>query len=70
MLSKHATSYGAAKCIEKLEFDKQTAEILECTCTIADRNIYLFHYYDEILKSIGETLNIDFSARAMTSKEI
>lgn len=42
----------------------------KCTCAIADRNIYFFHYYDEILKSIGETLNIDFSARAMTLKEI
>jgi len=41
-----------------------------CTCAPASQNIYLFHYYDEVLKDLGEALNIDFSIKARTLKDI
>lgn len=40
------------------------------TCTLADQNIYLFHYYDKCLKALGEATGVDFSAKALTLKSI
>ena len=41
----------------------------KCTCAIADRNIYFFHYYDEILKSIGETPPAETTAAGASVSE-
>lgn len=42
----------------------------KCTCALASQNIYLFHYYDEILRDIGELMDIDFATAARSLKEI
>jgi len=41
-----------------------------CTCALAAQNIYLFHYYDNILEDIGNVLEIDFSTKARTLQDI
>ena len=41
-----------------------------CGCSLMDKNTYLFNYYDDILKTIGEDLGIDFSLKYRTLKEI
>ncbi len=40
------------------------------SCSLLEQNIYLFDYYDEILSSIGKELEIDFSKKYRTVKEI
>ena len=40
------------------------------TCSVLEENIYTFHYYDEILKDIGEIFNIDFSRKYRTLGDI
>ena len=40
------------------------------TCTLADQNIYIFHYYDECLKALGKAVNVNFSSKALTLKDI
>lgn len=39
-------------------------------CSLAQQNYYLFDYYDEILKDIGSTMDIDFGKRIRTLGEI
>ena len=39
-------------------------------CTLVQQNYYLFDYYDETLKAIGEVTGIDFSKRIRTLGEI
>lgn len=41
-----------------------------CECSLMEQNIYLFDYYDEILKDIGDLLGIDFGKKYRTLKEI
>lgn len=54
----------------RLERKYDVSSILEslrkCECSLVEQNIYLFDYYDEILKDIGELLNIDFSKKYRT----
>lgn len=40
------------------------------TCALAAQNVYLFHYYDEVLKDIGDELEIDFATKARTLQNI
>ena len=40
------------------------------SCSLLEQNIYLFDYYDEILSAIGKELDIDFSKKYRTVKEI
>ncbi len=42
----------------------------KCSCSLLEQNIYLFDYYNEILRSIGKELDIDFSKKYRTVKEI
>lgn len=58
----------------KIERKHSSMAIVEslrnCTCALVDQNIYMFHYYDEVLKDLGNALNIDFSTRVRSLKEI
>lgn len=47
-----------------------TDSLRKCTCALASQNVYLFHYYDEVLKDLGDVIGIDFSRKARTLKEI
>lgn len=40
------------------------------SCSLLEQNMYLFDYYDEILSDIGKELEIDFSKKYRTVKEI
>lgn len=53
--------YGVSAILESLR---------RCECSLVEQNIYLFDYYDEILKDIGELLKIDFSKKYRTLGEI
>lgn len=58
----------------KLDKKYSVGKILESlsksSCCNEDENIYLFNYYDEVLKDIGNVLNIDFSLKRRTLKDI
>lgn len=41
-----------------------------CTCTLLQQNYYLFDYYDDVLKDIGDAMGIDFDKRLRTRGEI
>jgi transposase len=53
--------YGVTTMLESLR---------KATCSLLEENLYTFHYYDEILKDIGEVFNIDFSQKYRTLDEI
>ena len=40
------------------------------SCSLLEQNLYLFDYYDEILAAIGKELEIDFSGKYRTVKDI
>lgn len=42
----------------------------KASCTLVQQNYYLFDYYDEVLKDIGNVVGIDFSKRIRTLGEI
>lgn len=42
----------------------------KASCSLVQQNYYLFDYYDEVLKSIGNVVGIDFSKRIRTLGEI
>lgn len=58
----------------KLERKHSIGTILDslskASCSLVQQNYYLFDYYDEVLKDIGEVTNIDFSKRIRTLGEI
>ena len=59
---------------KKLDRKYSVTAILESlkrsSCSLLEQNLYLFDYYDEILSSIGKELEIDFSKKYRTVKEI
>lgn len=59
---------------KKLDRKYSITAILEslnkCSCSLLEQNLYLFDYYDEILRAIGNELDIDFSRKYRTVKEI
>lgn len=58
----------------KLDKKYSVGKILEslskCNCSNIQENYYIFSYYDEILKEIGECLNIDFSLKNRSLQNI
>ncbi len=40
------------------------------SCSLLEQNLYLFDYYDGVLSTIGKELEIDFSKKYRTVKEI
>ncbi len=64
-----------ARLLEKrLERKYSVSAILEslnrCSCSLLEQNLYLFDYYDEILKDLGKEMDIDFSKKYRTVQEI
>ena len=59
---------------KKLDRKYSVTAILEslnkCSCSLLEQNLYLFDYYDEILKDLGRKLGIDFSKKYRTVQEI
>ncbi|MDY4971706.1 MAG: transposase, partial [Lachnospiraceae bacterium] len=53
--------YGVSKMLESLR---------RCECSLVEQNIYVFDYYDEVLRDIGEEFGIDFSKKYRTLGEI
>ena len=58
----------------KLEHRHSVGRILDslskAECSLLQQNYYLFDYYDETLRDIGNALDIDFSKRIRTLGEI
>ena len=58
----------------KLEHKYSTGRIIHslsrAECSLLQQNYYVFDYYDEVLKDIGNVTNIDFSKRIRTLGEI
>ena len=58
----------------KLNNKYSIEQILEslgkCSCSNIQENYYVFNYYDEVLESIGEILNINFSLKFRELKDI
>jgi transposase len=64
-----------ARLLEKqLEHRHAIPKILDslrrCSCSLLEQNLYLFDYYDQILCDLGEQLDIDFSRKYRTVKEM
>jgi len=55
---------------KKYSVGKILESLGKCNCSNIQENIYLFNYYDTVLKEIGEVTNIDFSLKNRTLKEI
>lgn len=53
--------YSVAAIIESLR---------KCECSLMSDNIYMFDYYDDVLKTVGDELGIDFSLKYRKLKEI
>jgi len=58
---KTENKYSVTKLLESLS---------KAECTHVHQNYYIFDYYDEILKDIGEKINIDFSKKMLSLREI
>lgn len=56
-----AHKYSAGRILESLS---------KAECSLLQQNYYIFDYYDEVLKDIGEAIGIDFSKRIRTLGEI
>lgn len=58
----------------KLEHKYSAGRILEslskASCSLLQQNYYMFDYFDEVLKDIGNLMNIDFSKRVRTLEDI
>jgi len=54
----------------KFSISKILESLAKSECTHVQQNYYLFDYYDDVLKTIGEKLNIDFSKKMMTLSDI
>ena len=47
-----------------------TDSLRKCECSLMDKNIYLFDYYDEVLKTVGSDLGINFGLQTRTLQSI
>lgn len=58
----------------KLEHKYSAGRILEslskANCSLIQHNYYMFDYFDEVLKDIGDLMNIDFAKRVRTLGDI
>lgn len=58
----------------KLEHKYSAGRILEslskASCSLIQQNYYMFDYFDEVLKDIGDLMNIDFAKRIRTLGDI
>ncbi len=58
---KLGKKYSVGKILESLS---------KCNCCNEYENVYLFNYYDEVLKDIGSVVNIDFSLKRKYLQDI
>lgn len=54
----------------KYSVSKILKSLRRCECSLIDQNLYLFDYYDEVLRDVGSEVNIDFSKKYRTLQEI
>lgn len=54
----------------KYSIGKLLESLANAQCSQIQQNYYIFDYYDEVLKDIGNAINIDFSKRIRTLGEI
>ncbi|MBM7562741.1 hypothetical protein [Fusibacter tunisiensis] len=54
----------------KHSITKMIESLKKCTCTNVDQNYYLYDYYDEVLKDVGDVTNVDFSTKIRTLQQI
>lgn len=53
----------------KYNITKMIQSLMKSTCTNVDQNYYLFDYYDEVLKDIGNATNVNFNKDKNTSTD-
>ena len=58
------------KLAHKYSTEKIIASLTRAECSLLQQNYYLFDYYDEVLKDIGNISGIDFSKKIRTLREI
>lgn len=54
----------------RYSIEKLLNSLINAQCSLLQQNYYVFDYYDEVLKDIGNAVNIDFSKRIRTLGEI
>ena len=52
------------------EVEKILESLGKCNCYNIEENIYRFNYYDEVLADISQIIDIDFSLKNRTLKDI
>lgn len=55
---------------KKYSVEKILESLGKCNCYNIEENIYRFNYYDEVLADIGSIIDIDFSLKNRTLKDI
>ena len=55
---------------KKYSVGKILESLTKCNCCNEHENIYLFNYYDEVLKDIGKVVNIDYSLKRRCLQDI
>lgn len=55
---------------KKYSVEKILESLRKCNCSNVQENYYLFTFYDQILKDIGEIIDIDFSLKNRTLQDI
>jgi len=55
---------------KKYSVGKILESLAKCNCCNEQENIYLFNYYDDVLKDIGNVVNIDFSLKRRYLQDI
>ena len=58
------------KTSHKYSIGRMLESLTRAECSHIQENYYLFDYYDEVLKDIGESLEIDFSRKVLSLGEI
>ena len=55
---------------KKYSVEKILESLGKCNCYNIEENIYRFNYYDEVLADISQIIDIDFSLKNRTLKDI
>lgn len=55
---------------KKYSVSKILETLADCNCSQLENNYYLFNHYDEVLKDIGDVINVDFSKKYRRLQDI
>lgn len=55
---------------KKYSVGKILETLADCNCSQLENNYYLFNHYDEVLKDIGDVINVDFSKKYRRLQDI